>query len=66
MPHLSLPLTYSLTERELKVTLSHNMPIAPFPGRKWAGLAKLHPIPAAQEKVRGSGEGRVAQVLRLK
>lgn len=34
------------------------MPIAPSPGRKWAGLTKLHPIPAAQEKVRGSGEGR--------
>lgn len=45
-------------KREQKVTFSHNMPIAPFPGRKWAGLAKLHPIPAAEEKVRGRGRGK--------
>lgn len=29
-----------------------------LPGRKWAGHAKLHPIPAAEEKVRGWGQGK--------
>lgn len=61
-PRLSFPLTYPLTAlkkpERVKGPFVPHMPTAPFPGRKWAGLAKLHPIPAAQEKVTGRGEVR--------